>query len=286
MSKPASEIIPENVLPWWGNACQYDDTGDVYHAVKLFRRIIRENPEWVPPYSRLIDIYLRRAEWKQVYAFSKRVLSLDAGLKTIWWYLGISAEIIGKPVVAKRVWTKFGMQEQQKVKSLICMMIRYDHRSELIWALTCGPAKAQIISVPYPKSGLCHQDTVYYHRISNDFQVVGKTKYPIYQVLTKQKSSYFNTFSCILKDAEEKDAKKLGELCQQAGLGFEIWSNSTRAMEQIPDRESKEYYYLEPGSKTGEFLFGIAARREDQVRELLNVWEIITLKTYTDFHIH
>ena len=27
----------------------------------------------------------------------------------------------------------------------------------------------------------------------------------------------------------------------------------------------------------------MAARREDQVKEILNAWEIITLKIYTDF---
>jgi hypothetical protein len=36
----------------------------------------------------------------------------------------------------------------------------------------------------------------------------------------------------------------------------------------------------------GEFLISIAARREDQVREILQTWEIITLKTFTDFKTH
>ena len=286
MSIPADEIIPENVLPWWENACQYDNNGDIYHAVKLFRRIIKENPYWVPPYLRLINIYLRRAEWKQVYAFSKRVLSLDASLKSIWWYLGVSAEITGKLTVAKRVWTKFGLLENMKVKSLVCLRIYYDNRSELIWALTQGPAKAQIINIPYPTSGLCHQDIVYYHTVSSDYQVIGKTKYPIYEILSRQKSSYFNTFSCMLKEAEEKDLNKLGELCQQAGLGFEIWSNSTRAMEKIQSLESKEFYFIHNNLNEGEFLISIAARREDQVREILTSWEIITLKSYTDFKIY
>ena len=86
MSASAHEMVPDNVLPWWESACQYDQDEDIYHAVKLFRRIIKENPAWIPPYLRLINIYLRRSEWKQVYAFSKRVLSLDATLKDIWWY--------------------------------------------------------------------------------------------------------------------------------------------------------------------------------------------------------
>jgi tetratricopeptide (TPR) repeat protein len=283
MSRPTSEIVPENVLPWWESACQYDKIGDVYHAVKLFRRIIRENPVWVPPYIRLIHIYLQREEWKQVYAFSKRALSLDASLKAVWWYWGVSAEKTGKLTVAKRVWSKFGLLEKIKIKELVCLKISYDQRSELIWALTCGPAKAQIINIPYPTSGFCHQDIVYYHRISSEYQVVGKIKHPIYHILSMQKPSHFNTYSCMLKDTGEEDLKKLGDLCQQAGLGFEIWSNSTRALGSIDREESKEYYFIHNDLAEDEFLISMAARREDQVKEILNAWEIITLKIYTDF---
>lgn len=284
MSASAHEMVPDNVLPWWESACQYDHNEDIYHAVKLFRRIIKENPAWIPPYLRLINIYLRRSEWKQVYAFSKRVLSLDATLKDIWWYLGISAEKTGKLTVAKRVWTKFGLLE--KTKELICLSIKYDSRAELIWALTCGPAKAQIINIPYPTSRLCHQDIVYYHRTSTDYQVVGKIKHPIYDILSKQKTSYFNTYSCMLRETEEKDLKKLENLCHQAGLGFEIWSNSTRAMELKEENLTKEFYFFDNNLNEGEFLISIAARREDQVREILQTWEIITLKNFTDFRTY
>ncbi len=90
----------------------------------------------------------------------------------------------------------------------------------------------------------------------------------------------------MLMETEEKDLIKLGDLCQQAGLGFEIWSNSTRAMEKIQSSENKEFYFIRNDLNEGEFLISIAARREDQVRELLNAWQIITLKTYTDFKIH
>jgi tetratricopeptide (TPR) repeat protein len=286
MSRPTAEIVPENVLPWWESACQYDDTGDVYQAVKLFRRIIRENPVWVPPYLRLINIYLQREEWKQVYAFSKRVLSLDASLKSIWWYWGVSAEKTGKVTVAKRIWSKFGLLENIKLKKLVCLKISYDNRSELVWALTCGPAKAQIINIPFPTSGIFHQDIVYYHRISKDYQVVGKVKYPIYHILSLQKTSHFYTYSCLLKETEPNDIKKLAYLCEQAGLGFEIWSNSTRAMGNIDKEDSKEFYFVHKGLAENECLISVAARSEDQVKEILNAWEIITLKIYTDFTSH
>jgi hypothetical protein len=156
----------------------------------------------------------------------------------------------------------------------------------LIWALTCGPAKAQIINIPYPTSRLCHQDIVYYHRTSTDYQVVGKIKHPIYTILSKQKTSYFNTYSCMLRETEEKDLKKLENLCHQAGLGFEIWSNSTRAMELKEENLTKEFYFIDNNLNEGEFLISIAARREDQVREILQTWEIITLKNFTDFRTH
>jgi hypothetical protein len=49
---------------------------------------------------------------------------------------------------------------------------------------------------------------------------------------------------------------------------------------------TKEFYFIDNNLNEGEFLISIAARREDQVRELLTAWEIITLKVYTDFKIY
>jgi hypothetical protein len=90
----------------------------------------------------------------------------------------------------------------------------------------------------------------------------------------------------MLRETEEKDLKKLENLCHQAGLGFEIWSNSTRAMELKEENLKKEFYFIDNNLNEGEFLISIAARREDQVREILQTWEIITLKNFTDFRTH
>jgi hypothetical protein len=57
-------------------------------------------------------------------------------------------------------------------------------------------------------------------------------------------------------------------------------------MEKIQSEENKEFYFLQNDLNDGEFLISIAARREDQVREILQTWEIITLKNFTDFKIH
>jgi hypothetical protein len=90
----------------------------------------------------------------------------------------------------------------------------------------------------------------------------------------------------MLRETEEKDLKKLENLCHQAGLGFEIWSNSTRAMELKEENLTKEFYFIDNNLNEGEFLISIAARREDQAREILQTWEIITLKNFTDFRTH
>jgi hypothetical protein len=90
----------------------------------------------------------------------------------------------------------------------------------------------------------------------------------------------------MLRETEEKDLKKLENLCHQAGLGFEVWSNSNRAMEMKEEELNKEYYFIDNNLNEGEFLISIAARREDQVREILQTWEIITLKNFTDFKTH
>jgi hypothetical protein len=52
------------------------------------------------------------------------------------------------------------------------------------------------------------------------------------------------------------------------------------------EKLKKEFYFIDNNLNEGEFLISIAARREDQVREILQTWEIITLKNFTDFRTH
>lgn len=283
MSKEKEDFIPENVLPWWESACQYDKKEDIYHAVKLFRRIIKENPLWIPPYLRIISIYTKRKEWKQVYAFSKRVLSLDASLKGIWWLLGVSSEKTGKLKVASRVWTKFGLESEIIKETPICLKISIGDQSELVWAYICGPACAKIINIPLPASKLGHKDIVFYDMDPIGYQIIKKKRHPIFQILAKHKTSFYNTYSCNLEETDENDLKKLEVLCHQSGLGFDVWSLSTRAMNDKFFGDKREYYFMDEQINEGTYLVGIAARKEEQAKEVLKAWEIITLKRYTDF---
>ncbi|MEM6698647.1 MAG: hypothetical protein AAF599_09650, partial [Bacteroidota bacterium] len=45
-------------------AHQYEQLGDVYHATKLYKAVIKIAPENGFPYQQLSKIYRQRREWK------------------------------------------------------------------------------------------------------------------------------------------------------------------------------------------------------------------------------
>ena len=50
-------------------ACRYDELGDTYNAVKLFKTIIKLDPSWAAPFLALGRIYFKRREWKPCFHY-------------------------------------------------------------------------------------------------------------------------------------------------------------------------------------------------------------------------
>lgn len=282
------EFPSESIREKWLQAIAYDEQGDIYNAVKLFRLIVREVPEWLPPFLRLQAIYKKRAEWKAALHFAKKAVALDAGNRRLWWDLGIAAAACGKDRLARNVWQKFANTPEVTLRKVVSLRREHSGLFELLWARPLDPVRAEIISVPHPASDRHFLDVVLYDQETLGYQVSGRKRYPVFADLDLVKRSFYQTFSCILEEGSETDVHTLEQLCLSSGLGFEVWSNAARAATPMPRRQLPEFYSDEwtrreagPG-----VLVAIAARREDQVREVLHAWEVITLKAFTDLECH
>ena len=75
----------------------------------------------------------------------------------------------------------------------------------------------------------------------------------------------------------------LGKLCEEADLGFDNWSNATRFFQSNIHPKVMEYYDQTVFGKLEKksFLVAIAARRDENVLEVLKNWEIITLQKFS-----
>ena len=157
-----------------------------------------------------------------------------------------------------------------------------------MWADTLDPARASIQNIPHPDSGRRFRDIILFDRVVAGYNVIQKKRFPIYKELGIFKSSNYQTYSCRLNTTLPKHIKTLEQLCLDADLGFEIWSNATRAFTPKTSITLPEYYgpglFSDQSGNT--VLVALAARREKQIIQVLKSWKVISLQSFSHLERH
>lgn len=275
--------LPENYLQVFEEARRYDEAGDSYHAIKLYKKVTRLEPEFVAAYVYLGSIYSKRKEWKPAYHYWKVALSLDADNKDAWWQLGLAAVALKKMRIAQSVWSKFGY-DQLDLSLPLGLKVRNQQEYEVLWMQPLDAGRCRIMSIPMPGSDLRYRQTMLYDRRGKKgTTTVGKRRVLIYENIATLKSSPYETFSCLLHTSDQKSIKKLELLAYDAGLGFEIWSNTTRSMTIEHKNAFPEYHNdIIPKASNENTLIALAAIHPAEVERVLNDWQIICLGQYSD----
>lgn len=286
---------PSDPNPWalYEEALRYDRVGDVYTAVKLLKKAIRISPDWTDPHAALGRIYHRRREWKPAFHYWKKTVALDADDRNAWWHLGLAAVGLNRLRVAATVWNKFGFGSVNRAAPL-SLEVKGEKGYEILWFQPLDAGRGRLLSIPHPGSALRYRDLVLYdRRRQTGTNVVGSRRVAVHPYLDRLKRSPFQTFSCLLHTSDEAAITKLEQLCFEAGLGFEVWSNASRStrLAQTPtdaERRSFPEYYndLIPKPDHGTALVALAAVHPAEVERTLNDWQIISLGEYSDLTRH
>ncbi len=281
--------LPPNHLALFEEARRYDEKGDPYVATKLYKKIIRLVPDFVPAYECLGRLYHKRREWKPAFHYWKKALALDANLREAWWKLGLAAVGLKKMRIAQSIWMKFGLGQATQ-KHPVGLRIAHPDGYEILWMQALDPARGRIISIPHPGSGLRYRETMLYdRRMQRGTNVVAGRRIPIYEAVASLKSSPYGTFSCLLHTANEKALSQLEQLCYDAAIGFEVWSNASQAMLLERPQAFPEYYQdilPRPAGGDDTTLVAMAALHPAEIERLLNNWQIISLQQYSDLHAY
>jgi len=282
------DLTPD-ILELYEQARDYDLKGDTYNAVKLYKRIAKMAPEWAPPFVCLGVIYKLRGEWKPALHYTKRAIAIDSTLQSAWWDMGIAATALKKWRLSRNVWSKFGFAKHPAGDlPLVAVRLKYGGHFEILWATRLDPARCTIQNIPHPDSERRFRDIVLLDGLVSGYNIIRKKRYPVFDELGLFKRSAFHTFSCVLEAATPSDIQHLEQLCRQADLGFEVWSNASRQQYLQPSQSLPEYYQNpeiikeQPAATQVAF----AARREKQVVQILKTWETISLKSYTALQCH
>ena len=286
--------LPPNYLDLYAQALRYDKVGDPYTAVKLLKKVIRTVPDWPDAFRALGRIYTRRREWKPAHHYWSKTVALDAADRDAWWQLGLAAVALKRMRTARSVWGKFGF-DRPDLSQPLGLQLKHDDSYEILWMQPLDAARGRVVSIPHPGSGSRYRDLVLYDRRGQQgYNVIQQRRVPIYQAVDTLKRSPYRTFSCLLHTGGEDHVRELEQLCYDAGLGFEVWSNATRAIRtdhasasEEERRAFPEYYSdLLPRSDDGTTLVALAALHPAEVERTLNNWQIISLQQYSDLRAY
>ncbi len=282
--------IPLDIEELFRKAEDYHRRGDIYNAIKLCKRIIRQVPEWHSPHAMLGNIYKYQQDWKATLHYNKKAAAIDASDQTAWWNIGIAATALKKPRLAKSVWSKFGFEDEKwKQKSVRCARITLGKQFDIVWVNPLDPARGVIQSIPLPATGRRFRDIVLLDGEVSGYNIAKEKKYPVYEELGVYKRSNYHTFSCQIQTQHINDFRYLEKLCRKANLGFENWSNVARVFANRPENKLPEYYGTEMMHSSvpmQEMHVAIAAPALAEVEEVLHSWQVISLGHFRNLTFH
>lgn len=266
-------------------AIAYDRAGDVYNAVKLYKRVTRMAPDWSAPFSFLSLIYKKRNEWQPSLHYSQKAIENNPFDETAWQNLGIAATALKRWELAKKAWYQLGFKISNNKKtpqlnpSPIIIRLNPNTKPEVVLGKRIDPVRAQIQSVPQPSSRHGFQDLVLFDSSPNGFHYIGNKKFPIFDELEVIRPSLFFTYAVELLTDSMKDVLVLEKLCHEAQLGFDNWSNAYRMTKNSRMAESYDISAF-PITEKKQFLVAIGAKKNSEVMEILQAWKVISLKNF------
>lgn len=273
-------------------ALAYDQAGDAYNAVKLYKKVVKLAPDWSVPYHFLSLFYKQRNEWKPSFHYSQKAIEYNPEDKTAWQILATAATALRRWRVARTAWNELGFdfrkadQELNLNLGLVPVCINPKSRPEIIWAKKIDPARAIIESIPQPSSGRRYHEEILFDNKPIAHRAFNGKRVPVYEELEKIHFSSYRTYAVILQTGETESIHVLDKLCNAAEIGFDNWSMATRQFWLRNQNLLPEFYgqeiFKEKENKRDYHLVALAAKNSADVHQVLHDWKIITLQSYRD----
>ncbi len=282
------EIPQPHIQPLFRKAVALDRKGDVYTAVKIYKKLIKLAPNWYPPYQYLSSIYKYHNDWKAAFHYGQRAIENGANKEDMWRNFAIAATALKKWQIARSAWNKVGFQLKEVTKApefdmgLIPIRLRYDNFQEIIWAKQIDPARAIIESIPDPVSDRNYGDLILIDFKVTGYRIIKGKKVPVYDELELIKRSHHRTFLVFLYDAQQNETNLLDRLCWNEDIGFDNWSHLNELQLNKKLTRLPEYYNedLDFDIEGEDVRIAMAAEKVADIEKVMQAWAAISLKEY------
>ncbi|RMD69990.1 MAG: hypothetical protein D6818_09660 [Bacteroidetes bacterium] len=270
-------------MPAWlfDLAREYDRVGDVYHAVKLCKRVVKQVPSWAEPFAFLAEIYLRRREWKPALYYALATLQRQADHARAREIGSLAAMAQRQWVLARRLAGGVHLDWHRPAVRLVCL--NPGLRPEVLTARTRTIGQTVIEGVPQPSSGYRYGDVVLTGWSPIAMQVSRGRRIEVLPVWKCLFRSRFLTYSVVLATSAAEHIEAMRQLCRHEGIGFDNWSMAVRQMAPRDGSRPAELYdhtIFGQAPSRGHTLVALASPRKGKVWRALQHWHILTGAEY------
>jgi hypothetical protein len=262
-------------------ALELQGKGQLKEAVALYREAAAHDPGWAVPLYNLGLLYKRKRRWKLSLKYNRLATTVDASNEAAWWNLGIAATALGRWQLARAAWRGYGINlpDGNGPVDFPCGYgpVRLDPEcnAEVVWAYRLDPARAMLVSIPFPESGHRWSDVVLNDGAPSGYRQHNGQEIPVLNALDLLAPSPFGTYVARVQMPDNSQfTDKLTEQAAEMGGCAEDWSTSVRIIcKACSEGRPHEVHDTKAAPADGVHLIAIAARDRKHASNLLHVWE-------------
>jgi tetratricopeptide (TPR) repeat protein len=262
-------------------ALELHERGQLPEAIKLYKKAAALDPRWPVPLYNLGLLFKNKSRWQESLKYNRLATELDPRHEAAWWNMGIAATALGQWDLARSAWRGFGIDIPEGTGPIDfpCgygpVRLHPQGNAEVVWAHRIDPARACLVSIPFPESAHRWQDVILNDGAPNGYRKYQGQAVPVLDALALLESSSFGTYVAqVALVGKGKQVEKLSQLADERGGSAEDWTTSVRLICKACSEGRPHQYHDTDGSQApGVHMIAIAARNRDHAAQILSAWE-------------
>jgi hypothetical protein len=254
-------------------------------ASQTYHAAARLAPSWAVPWFNLGLMAKFGHRWDESLRYTQHAAELDPNNKPAWWNLGIAATALGDWTVARYAWTQFGVTvpagegPPDMVLGAIPVRVDPNGTSEVVWCERLDPARARIVSIPFPESRRGWGDILLTDGEPRGYREHAGRQVPVFNELEVLITSNLGTFSVTLSAPDEAAIRALFSMAESQNVRIEDWSTVRLLCGACSEGLPHSSHASDPPTSEwkSKRIIGLAATNSDRVRRLLAEWSATDL---------
>jgi tetratricopeptide (TPR) repeat protein len=228
-------------------------------------------------------IHKYRGEWTQSLSFNARALALAPTDEAANWNLAIAATALRNWRVARRAWTKAGIDVGgvdddtpiERDFGSTPVRLNPDGDAEVVWGHRIDPARVRLTNIPYPASGFRCGDVVLHDGAPIGERTWQGRAYPVFNVLELLDASALSTYEAEVEIGVDADLDALLDALEKAQVEHENWTATVRMLcKQCSEGTPHEHHDLLLGKEWQAcHVVAIAANDPVAAQAVLAAWK-------------